>query len=75
LILGLGAPEFIILATILIAAIVPAWLGARVAKKAGFSQAWAVLLLFIPLHAVLLWIFAFVPWPALEPTKSHRSDA
>jgi len=67
--LGLGAPELIILATILIAAILPAWLGARVAKKAGFSQLWAELLLFIPLHPVLLWIFAFVPWPALERTK------
>ncbi len=73
--LGLGAPEFVILATILIAAIVPAWLGARVAKKAGFSRAWGVLLLFIPLHVVLLWILAFVHWPALERTRDARRDA
>ena len=72
----IGAPELLILATIVIAGVVPVWLGARVANKAGFSRAWALLLLFIPLHPILLWIFAFVPWPALESTnKKGMSDA
>jgi len=71
---GLGLPDFIILATILMAGIVPAWLGARVAKKAGFHRAWSLLLLFIPLHVVLLWIFAFAPWPSLESKPDQRDD-
>jgi hypothetical protein len=71
---SLGYPELIIVTVILLFMVVPAWLGARVARKAGFSRAWALALLLLPLHAVLIWIFAFVPWPALERTNSDGSS-
>ncbi len=49
----IGGPELLILATILITGVLPVWLGARVANKSGFSRAWGLLLLFIPLHPIL----------------------
>ena len=70
----LGYPELLILTGIFLLAVLPAWFGARVARKAGFSRSWAVLMVFLPVHAVLIWIFAFVPWPALEGTNSQRSS-
>jgi hypothetical protein len=71
---SLGYADLIVLTSILLIAVLPAWLGARVARKAGFSRLWALPLLFPPLHAVLIWVFAFVPWPVLHRTNSHSSS-
>jgi hypothetical protein len=68
---SLGYPELIILTVILLFAVLPVWFGARIARKAGFSRAWGLALLLPPLHAVLIWVFAFVPWPGLDRTSSH----
>jgi hypothetical protein len=43
--------------------IIPYW---RVVRRAGFSGGWS-LFHFVPLVGlVLLWVFAFIPWPAVE---------
>jgi uncharacterized membrane protein YhaH (DUF805 family) len=40
------------------------WSYARIAKKAGFSGWWC-LIMFVPIvNIVMIWIFAFVKWPA-----------
>ena len=40
--------------------IVPCW---RIAKKAGYSGAWSLLVLVPLVNVILLWVFAFVRWP------------
>ncbi len=44
----------------------PAWMTVRILGKAGRSSLWC-LLLFVPLvNIVMVWVFAFARWPALE---------
>lgn len=39
---------------------------ARIIRRAGFSP-WWVLVAFVPLlNLIMIWVFAFVQWPALE---------
>lgn len=45
--------------------LIPGW---RIASKAGYSGAWSLLLLVPLLNVVVLWVFAFVRWPANETT-------
>jgi len=72
---GLGYQEFLIILIILVVLGLPsALLGARVARRAGFSRAWALLLMVPPLHFVMIWIFAFVPWPTLDPRATSRTS-
>jgi hypothetical protein len=66
---GLGYQEALIILLILI---VPAALGARVGSRAGFSWAWVLLLWIAPLHLLMLWIFAFSRWPALDPGEAAK---
>jgi uncharacterized membrane protein YhaH (DUF805 family) len=59
---GIVAP--IILAVLLIPV-------ARVLRRAGFSGYWCVLSV-IPLVGLIgLWVFAFIPWPAINEPTSH----
>lgn len=39
---------------------IPAW---RIVSKAGFHGALSLLLLVPLVNVVMLWVFAFVPWP------------
>lgn len=41
--------------------IIPGW---RIASKAGYSGAWSLLLLVPIINLVVIWIFAFMRWPA-----------
>ena len=45
---------------VLVVFIVPAW---RIASKAGFPGAIALLMLVPLLNVVVLWVFAFIRWP------------
>ncbi|MEQ8346588.1 MAG: hypothetical protein RIB84_25825 [Sneathiellaceae bacterium] len=49
---------------LLVLTVVGAWRGL---EKAGFSGAWALLLLLPPVGLVALWIFAFISWPVEDP--------
>jgi len=39
------------------------WLHWRIAARAGYRPAWALLTLVPILNLVLIWWFAFAPWP------------
>jgi hypothetical protein len=43
--------------------VVPCW---RIVSKAGFHGAWALLALVPLVNLIMLWVFAFVPWPVRD---------
>lgn len=42
------------------------WLGYRILQKAGFDGRWVLVLLVPVVNIVMIWIFAFSPWPKLR---------
>lgn len=46
------------------------WGGTVVARKAGHSSWWAVLLVIPVANLVIIWLFAFADWPAIGPGQS-----
>jgi len=48
-------------------AVLGIWFAVRVLRRAGFSGWWAVSVVFPPALVVLIWLMAFVDWPAREP--------
>lgn len=38
----------------------------QIAKKAGYSRYWALLLVFPGFNVVLIWVFSFLKWPSRE---------
>jgi len=64
--IGIGLPELLIIAVILLIIIVPVWLMGKILVKAGFSG-WFSLISFVPIvNVIALWIFAFIPWPNVD---------
>ena len=65
--MGLGFKELSIILVILALLVFPLVLIARICTKAGFSSSfsgWFAVLSVLPLvNLILLWIFAFIPWP------------
>ena len=41
------------------------WLGYRILEKAGFDGRWTLVLLVPVVNIIMIWIFAFSPWPKL----------
>ena len=63
---GLESPELIALAA-LIGISLLLWLAVRVLRKAGFSGWWSLLLLVPFLNVLMLYSFAYLPWPRIDP--------
>ena len=42
------------------------WLGFRIVQKAGFNGWWTLVLLIPIVNIGMIWVFAFLRWPALE---------
>ncbi len=42
------------------------WLGFRILKRAGFDGWWTLVLLVPVVNIIMIWIFAFSPWPNLR---------
>ena len=42
------------------------WMSARILRKAGLSDLWAVTMIVPLLNTVAFWVFAFVRWPSLD---------
>ncbi|WP_227010119.1 hypothetical protein [Pelagibius marinus] len=40
------------------------WTCGRISRKAGFSGWWSLLMLIPLVNIVMIWVFAFVEWPA-----------
>jgi uncharacterized membrane protein YhaH (DUF805 family) len=49
------------------------WLFARIARKAGFSGWWSLVMLVPLVNVVMIWVFAFVKWPA-EASKESVAE-
>jgi predicted PurR-regulated permease PerM len=48
---------------------------ARVLRRVGFSRWWCIVTV-IPLFGLIgLWVFAFVPWPAVDGPQGNRPTA
>ncbi len=41
------------------------WLGYRILEKAGFEGWWTLVLLIPVINIIMIWYFAFNPWPNL----------
>jgi len=63
---GLSIWHIIVLIVFVVVFVIPAW---KILNRAGFSGWWGLLWLVPFLNIVFLWVFAFVPWPAVT-TKS-----
>ena len=47
---------------------------ARIFKRAGWSP-WLTILALIPgVSLILLWVFAFAPWPTVDSAKPSTTD-
>ena len=63
--MGFGLTELVIVGTIVFLIILPLTLIFRpIVTKAGFSGWWVVLLMVPFLNIALIWLFAFIEWPA-----------
>ena len=48
------------------------WMSFRVFRKSGHSGLWSLLLLLPMVNIVVVWVFAFVRWPALDAAKADE---
>jgi len=53
---------------ILVLIVIPVVIFGPVAKKAGFSRWWALILLVPLINLIMVWVFAFMEWPAEKNT-------
>lgn len=42
------------------------WLGYRILQKAGFDGRWVLVLLVPVVNIIMIWVFAFSPWPNVQ---------
>ena len=49
------------------------WVFFRVFRKAGRSGWWTLLLIVPLVNIVMLWVFAFVRWPAVEAAEAAKT--
>lgn len=61
----------ILIAFVIIALVL--WTCARISRKAGFSGWWSLLMLIPLVNIVMIWVFAFVQWPA-ETGKANVAE-
>ena len=62
--MGVGGISIWQLIIIIFIFIIPLLVFGPVAKKAGFSRWWALLLAIPLVNVVVVWVFAFIKWPA-----------
>lgn len=61
--------HWLILILMVYLTVAPAW---RIARRAGFSGAWAFIM-FVPLlNLVAIWVFSLVKWPAMDKLDPNR---
>ena len=73
--MGVGGISIWQLIIILLLVLIPLIIFRPIVKKAGFSGWWA-LIIFVPIvNLVMIWIFAFISWPAEAPNTAMESDA
>jgi hypothetical protein len=59
--MGIGIWELIIIAVLIV---IPVLIFGPVVRKAGFSRWWSLLLAVPLINLIMIWVFAFMEWPA-----------
>jgi hypothetical protein len=49
---------------VLVLVVIPILVFGPVAKKAGFSRWWSLILIVPLINLIMVWVFAFMEWPA-----------
>jgi len=49
------------------------WLAMLILDKAGLGKGWALCLLIPIVNIIMLWIFAFTPWPRVKSPEQENS--
>ncbi len=60
-------PSMLMVIAVLAFAAFTMWLIVRILHKAGLSGWWGLITLLPVVNLIMLWVFAFTRWPALEP--------
>ena len=68
--MGIGVIQLIMLLIIPITLGLTLWGAFRVVQRAGYSGGWAFILLVPLVNLVMLYVFAFADWPALQRARS-----
>jgi uncharacterized membrane protein YhaH (DUF805 family) len=68
--LGLDSFATLLVCLVMIAIVVVPFV--RIFQKAGRTGWWAVLMLIPIVNIIVLWIFAFSQWPALDRLKNSK---
>ena len=69
---GLGIVELLLILFIFVPVGVAIWSACQVARKAGFSSVWGLVVLIPIINIVVLWVFAFGSWPALTEVAPEQ---
>jgi len=64
--MGFGGIGIGSITLILVLIAVPVLVFGPVSKKAGFSRWWSLLLVVPLVNLIVIWVFAFMQWPAEE---------
>lgn len=56
--------QLLIILIILIIVLIPLLLFRSIAKKAGYSGWWALVMILPIVNIIMVWVFAFAKWPA-----------
>jgi len=65
--MGISIWQLVIIIGIIVIAI-PILIFSPILKKAGFSRWWSICTLIPVVNLLLIWVFAFIEWPAEKRT-------
>ncbi len=71
---SVGFVELLLIVMILVLIVLPVWATSRIAKKAGFSPYWSIVVVLPFANVVLFWVFAFVEWPNVQRPSAGTSS-
>ena len=65
--------QLLIIIVILAFIVFDAWLNIKILKKAGYSKWWAATIILPYFNIIMIWLFAFSKWPALQNATHNKS--
>ena len=72
--MGLGGISIWQIIIILFLVVVPLLMFRKIAKKAGYSGWWSLIMLIPLLNFAMIWVFALVEWP-IERDQSFSNES
>lgn len=64
--------QLLMLFVILSFVVFDTWLNIKILKKAGYSKWWAATILVPYVNIIMIWLFAFSKWPALQNDTHNK---